>query len=86
VPGCPQADHLENHHTAAYAHSGHTTLPELARVCAHHHDLITHHGYDLRGPPGHRTWHTPHHTETDHIDHIEDIDAEDIDARAAPAA
>jgi hypothetical protein len=70
VPGCPQADHLENHHTAAYAHSGHTTLPELARVCAHHHDLITHHGYDLRGPPGHRTWHTP----------------EDIEARAAPAA
>jgi hypothetical protein len=70
VPGCGATEHLENHHTAAYEQTRHTTLPELARVCAHHHDLITHHGYDLRGPPGHRTWHTP----------------EDIEARAAPAA
>lgn len=64
VPGCGASDHLETHHTVPFAESGHTTLPELARVCGHHHDLITHHGYDLRGPPGHRRWHTPADTTT----------------------
>ncbi len=59
VPGCASTRRLEVHHTVPFAASGRTTLDELATVCAHHHDLITHRGHDLRGGPGRWTWHPP---------------------------
>jgi hypothetical protein len=59
VPGCGRTARLEVHHTVPYAESGRTTLAELATVCCHHHDLITHRGYQLHGGPGTWTWHPP---------------------------
>jgi hypothetical protein len=59
VPGCTRTARLEIHHTIPYATTGHTTLDELATVCCHHHDLITHRGYRLTGGPGTWTWHPP---------------------------
>jgi hypothetical protein len=57
--GCGRTARLEVHHTVPYAESGRTTLAELATVCCHHHDLITHRGYQLHGGPGTWTWHPP---------------------------
>jgi hypothetical protein len=59
VPGCASTRRLEAHHLVPYAHTGRTTLDELALVCEHHHDLITHRGHRLEGGPGHWTWHPP---------------------------
>jgi hypothetical protein len=66
VPGCTRTARLEIHHTIPYATTRHTTLDELATVCCHHHDLITHRGYHLTGGPGTWTWHPPDSTPTDH--------------------
>lgn len=53
VPGCSVAKGLENHHYRQdFAASGITSLSELARVCARHHDLITYRGFVLEGGPG----------------------------------
>jgi hypothetical protein len=64
VPGCGSTWRLEVHHTIPFAESGRTTLDELATVCHHHHDLITHRGFALRGGPGRWTWHPPGSTAT----------------------
>lgn len=59
VPSCNATERLQVHHTYAYGDSKRTTLVELALVCPHHHKLITHRGYDLRGGPGRWRWLTP---------------------------
>ncbi|HLJ07026.1 MAG TPA: HNH endonuclease signature motif containing protein, partial [Acidimicrobiia bacterium] len=52
VPGCDVASGLENHHWQDdYAAGGATSLHNLARVCARHHDLITYGGWCLEGGP-----------------------------------
>jgi hypothetical protein len=58
-PGCDETHGLELHHVAAWSPSRVTTVLLLAWLCAHDHDLITHHGHRLDGPPGNRTWHRP---------------------------
>jgi len=50
---CDNAFGLEMHHWRSdYAKSKTTSLSELARLCKHHHDLITYDGYKLIGGPG----------------------------------
>jgi hypothetical protein len=50
VPGCDVAQGLENHHwQETYADGGATSLDNLARICARHHDLITYGGWSLQG-------------------------------------
>lgn len=51
IAGCERTKGLERHHVQAIAANGETSLFNLRRVCDHHHDLFTHHGYNL-GPPG----------------------------------
>lgn len=53
VPGCAVTHRLENHHwKVPFAESGTSSLKDLARVCAWHHDLLTYDGYELTGGPG----------------------------------
>lgn len=53
-PGCPVSQGLENHHFVEdFAQCGTTSLDNLARVCARHHDMITYGGFVLEGGPGH---------------------------------
>jgi hypothetical protein len=59
VPHCGARDFLEDHHVAAYRQTKHTTVSELAKLCRHHHALVTRHGYDLRGSPGAWEWCPP---------------------------
>lgn len=55
VPGCDVACGLENHHWQEnYSDGGATSLENLARVCARHHDLITYGGWRLLDGP--RRW------------------------------
>ena len=50
---CDSAFGLENHHWKTdYAKCRTTSLDGLARVCKHHHDLITYEGFKLTGGPG----------------------------------
>lgn len=60
VPGCGVRDHLQVHHIESIADGGITTLENCVKICAYHHRLITHHGYELRrvGDATY-TWHTP---------------------------
>jgi hypothetical protein len=51
IEGCSSTSRLEIDHVAEWSTTGRTTLDELARVCGHHHDLKTHHGYRF-GPLG----------------------------------
>ncbi|MHB1535280.1 MAG: HNH endonuclease signature motif containing protein, partial [Acidimicrobiales bacterium] len=51
VPGCDQGAHLEYDHCPPWAQTRHTTLDELARLCAHHHHLKTYSGWTLAAPP-----------------------------------
>jgi len=58
VPGCTTSTGLEIDHTTSatgWADTRRTTLDQLARLCHHHHQRKTHHGYTLTGTPG--TWH-----------------------------
>lgn len=50
IAGCERTKGLERHHVQAIAKDGQTSLFNIRRVCDHHHDLFTHHGYTL-GPP-----------------------------------
>ena len=50
IAGCERTQGLERHHVQAIANDGQTSLFNLRRICDHHHDLVTHHGYNL-GPP-----------------------------------
>jgi hypothetical protein len=53
VPGCNASDPLERDHWRVdYSKDGPTELDNLARICPWHHDLKTHRGYRLDGPPG----------------------------------
>ncbi len=59
VPGCTTTRRLEVHHVVPYAESRQTRLDELATVCAHHHDRISHDGAVLAGGPGQWHWRPP---------------------------
>lgn len=59
IPGCDVGHNLEIDHVADWATTRRTILEDLAWHCSHHHDLKTHHGYRLTGPPGNRTWWGP---------------------------
>ncbi|CAN5341725.1 hypothetical protein BH23ACT9_BH23ACT9_19340 [soil metagenome] len=59
VPGCCTAHLLEIDHVRDWAISRKTVLADLAWLCMVHHDHKTTRGYQLSGPPGHRTWHDP---------------------------
>jgi hypothetical protein len=59
-PGCDSTHGLELHHVNPWSPTQQTTVNDLAWLCAHDHDLITHHGLQLtRSPDGHWTWTTP---------------------------
>jgi hypothetical protein len=58
-PGCSCTKGLELHHTRPWSPTQQTTVTDLAWLCGHDHDLVTHHGHTLTGPPGARTWTTP---------------------------
>jgi hypothetical protein len=51
ITGCTSTARTEIDHVADWATTEHTILDDLARVCGHHHDLKTHHGFRY-GPPG----------------------------------
>jgi hypothetical protein len=56
VPGCSATDPLEaDHWQVDYAEGGATAIDNLALICRYHHDLKTHRGWRLEGPPG--QWH-----------------------------
>jgi hypothetical protein len=57
---------LENHHFVTdFAACGTTSLDNLARVCARHHDLITYRGFVLEGAPGRWRFRAPPGTARD---------------------
>jgi hypothetical protein len=58
-PGCGATHGLEIDHVDDWARTRHTTIDALALFCGHDHDLKTHHGYRLTGPPGDRIWWGP---------------------------
>ncbi len=59
VPGCDVEDGLEIDHVRPFAEGGPTSLDNLARLCRWHHQLKTHRGFALTGPPGDRRWQCP---------------------------
>jgi hypothetical protein len=53
VTGCPRMAGIEHDHRVEWAHTRHTTISELDRLCSHHHDLKTYKGWALvRGADG----------------------------------
>ncbi len=48
IQGCTSAG-LEIHHLDPVSNGGSSSLARQVRVCGHHHDHITHHGYQLTG-------------------------------------
>jgi hypothetical protein len=53
VPGCNQSMGLQGDHWQRdFSKKGKTSLDNLAMLCPHHHDLKTHKGWRLVGPPG----------------------------------
>jgi hypothetical protein len=63
VPDCPVDHGLEIDHVTGYAITKDTKLDDLARLCAWHHYLKTHHRYRITGPPAARQWLPPESTE-----------------------
>jgi hypothetical protein len=60
VPGCDVSSGLEiDHWRIAFADGGPASLENLARLCAHHHYLRTHKGFQLQGGPGRWRWYPP---------------------------
>ncbi len=56
---CGRRQGLEIHHTTSatgWADTRRTRLVELTRLCTHHHDLVTSHGYALVAGPEPHTW------------------------------
>ena len=51
--GCNARHRLETHHLVPIRTGNETRLEIIAKLCTHHHDLITNHGWDLQGRPGH---------------------------------
>jgi len=59
VPGCDERERLEIDHIIGVVEKGPTALRNLARLCAWHHYLKTHHKYRLTGGPGSWSWEHP---------------------------
>jgi hypothetical protein len=59
VPGCDAVTGLENHHIVEVQDQGPTAMWNLAKLCAHHHDLRHHGGFTLAGGPGSWQWIPP---------------------------
>ncbi|HWD52129.1 MAG TPA: HNH endonuclease signature motif containing protein, partial [Acidimicrobiales bacterium] len=60
VPGCDATTGLEiDHRIVEVKDNGPTALWNLAKLCAHHHDLRHHGGFTLAGGPGHWRWIPP---------------------------
>ncbi|MCJ7436505.1 MAG: hypothetical protein MUP97_01925, partial [Acidimicrobiia bacterium] len=57
--GCHATDGLEIHHTTRVTDHGISSLETEVRICAHHHDLITHKHYQLEGSHHTGWWLTP---------------------------
>ena len=49
IEGCHATDGLEIHHTTRITDDGISSLETEVRICAHHHDLVTHKKYQLQG-------------------------------------
>src|SRR5581483_10927783 len=59
-PGCGATQHLEMHHWRVdHAKGGPAAYWNLATLCSHDHDLITHGGHKLDGGPGKWSWIPP---------------------------
>ncbi|MBV9936760.1 MAG: DUF222 domain-containing protein [Actinobacteria bacterium] len=59
-PGCGATQHLEVHHWRVdYGKRGPTAYWNLATLCSHDHDLVTHGGHKLDGGPGRWSWVPP---------------------------
>lgn len=57
VPGCDARFGLENDHWVVdFAQGGLASMDNIARICHHHHQLRTHHGFRLLGGPGKWEW------------------------------
>ncbi len=57
VPGCDATNNLEmDHWQVDFAKGGLTTLANLARLCARHHDMKSRGRFTLRGGPGRWEW------------------------------
>ncbi|MGH9098156.1 MAG: HNH endonuclease signature motif containing protein [Acidimicrobiales bacterium] len=60
VPGCDAVTGLEIDHRIVEVHdNGPTAMWNLAKLCAHHHDLRHHGGFTLAGGPGNWRWIPP---------------------------
>lgn len=59
VPGCGEMDDLQIDHVVPIERGGPTSLYNLARLCAWHHYLKTHHRYVLKRRLGHWLWEGP---------------------------
>jgi hypothetical protein len=60
VPGCDVSHGLEfDHWAVSFADGGAASLENIARLCAHHHRLRTHKGFQLTGGPGRWRWDPP---------------------------
>ena len=59
LPGCGRIHDLQIDHVVGIEGGGPTTLYNLARLCAKHHYLKTHHGYVLKRRLGHWLWEDP---------------------------
>jgi hypothetical protein len=59
-PGCGATQRLQVHHSKIdYAKRGPTAYWNLATLCRHDHDLVTHGGHQLEGGPGKWSWVPP---------------------------
>src|SRR4029079_7323010 len=61
VEGCTRTTYLENDHREEWATTHLTLLEWQDRVCSHHHDLKTHHGWALVDGHGKRPMVPPDH-------------------------
>jgi hypothetical protein len=60
VPGCDAVTGLEiDHRIVEVRDNGPTAMWNLAKLCAHHHDLRHHGGFTLAGGPGNWQWIPP---------------------------
>jgi hypothetical protein len=49
IEGCHASDGLEIHHITRVTDGGISSMETEVRICGHHHDLVTHRGYQLDG-------------------------------------
>jgi hypothetical protein len=63
VEGCTRSTYLENDHREDWATTHLTLLEWQDRLCSHHHDLKTHHGWALVAGHGTRAFVPPDHAE-----------------------